>query len=151
MERTVQHWRYDNLIPSEPDYCSKVIGLILEQLKKSSWSNKDTFGIHMAMEEAIMNAIHHGNQCSPDKDVHVLVELFDDRFYSKITDQGCGFDPDALPDPTDEDNLENDCGRGVMLIRNFVDVVNYNEKGNSVELTKRRSDLQSDENASVEN
>jgi serine/threonine-protein kinase RsbW len=45
-----------------------------------------------------------------------------------------------LPDPTDEENLEKDCGRGVMLIMNFVDVVIYNAKGNSVELTKRKSE-----------
>ncbi len=143
MEKAAKPWRYDNRIPSQPDYCANVISLILEQLEKSSWSNKDTFGIHMAMEEAIMNAIHHGNHCAPDKDVHVLVELFDDRFYSKITDQGCGFDPDALPDPTAEENLEKDCGRGVMLIMNFVDVVVYNAKGNSIEITKRRSDVPS--------
>ena len=140
MEKTVQHWRYDNRIPSEPDYCAKIIGLVLEQLEKSSWNNKDTFGIHMAMEEAIMNAIHHGNQCASDKDVHILIEICRDRFYSKITDQGCGFDPDSLPDPTEEENLEKDCGRGVMLIMSFVDVVVYNAIGNSVELTKRKSD-----------
>lgn len=142
MEKTARNWRYENRIPSEPDCCADIIGLILDQLEKSNWSNKDTFGIHMAVEEAIMNAIHHGNHCAPDKDVHILIELSDDRFYAKITDQGCGFDPDALPDPTAEENLEKDCGRGVMLIMNFVDVVVYNAKGNSIEITKHRSELQ---------
>lgn len=139
MDKAEQIWRYDQRIPSEPDYCTKVITLVLEQLEKTKWNNKDTFGIHMAMEEAIMNAIHHGNACAPDKTVHVVIEIFDDRFYAKITDQGCGFDPDDLPDPTEDENVEKDCGRGVMLIMNFVDVVVYNAKGNSVELTKHRS------------
>jgi serine/threonine-protein kinase RsbW len=93
----------------------------------------------MAMEEAIMNAIHHGNQCDDDKDVHVLIEISAKYFYSRITDQGDGFDPNELPDPTDEENLEKSSGRGVMLMRSFVDEVVYNESGNSVELKKKKT------------
>ena len=150
MEKALSNWSYDNRIPSEPDHCATIVGLILEQLEKFSWCNKDTFGIHMAIEEAIMNAIHHGNHCAPDKDVHIEIELSEDRFYCKITDQGCGFDPNALPDPTAEENLEKECGRGVMLITNFVDVVVYNAKGNSVEITKNRSAPASVNDASPE-
>ncbi len=137
---TIEDWRYEHKIPSEPDYCAKVIHVLLDQLEKFSWSNKDTFGIHMAMEEAIMNAIRHGNQCAPNKDVQLEIEISKDRFYAKITDQGCGFDPEEIPDPTEEENLEKTCGRGVMLIRSFVDEVTYSKKGNSLELTKYRSE-----------
>ena len=150
MEKMVRHWSYDDRIPSEPDHCATIIGLVLEQLEKSGWANKDVFGIHMAMEEAILNAIHHGNHCAPDQDVHVVIELSEDRFYSKITDQGDGFDPTSLPDPTAEENLEKECGRGVLLIKSFVDVVVYNAKGNSLEITKHRSDLEGDDNANTE-
>lgn len=139
MGNLVQMWKYDERIPSEPDNCAAIIELLLSNLERAEWQNKDVFGIHMAMEEAVMNAIRHGNQCSPDKDVHVIIKLSENEFYAQITDQGCGFDPDELPDPTDDDNLEKTCGRGVMLIRNFVDEVKYNEKGNSVELFKNRS------------
>lgn len=93
----------------------------------------------MAMEEALMNAIHHGNQCAEDKEVHVRIEIWSHQFYSCITDQGCGFDPTELPDPTSEENLEKDSGRGVMLMKSFVDEVIYNDKGNSVELRKKKS------------
>ncbi|MFT5300066.1 MAG: serine/threonine-protein kinase RsbW [Mariniblastus sp.] len=136
---TVQDWNYDNSIPSEPDYCAKIIHLILDELEKHGWSNKDVFGIHMAMEEAIMNAIRHGNHCAPDKDVQVEISILSDRFYAKITDQGCGFDPTAIPDPTDDENVEKSSGRGVMLIKNFVDEIVYNDLGNSLELTKLKS------------
>ena len=146
----VRHWSYDNRIPSEPDHCATIIGLVLEQLEKSAWANKDVFGIHMAVEEAIMNAIHHGNRCAADKHVHVVIELSEDRFYSKITDQGCGFDPTSLPDPTAEENLEKECGRGVLLIKSFVDVAIYNAKGNSLEITKYRSDFEDSDNANTE-
>ena len=140
MGSTAQCWKYDNRVPSEPDYCAKIIGLLLDQLEKACWNNKDTFGIHMAMEEAIMNAIRHGNQCVPEKDVHVQIQICAKKFFAQITDQGDGFDPDDLPDPRDEENLEKTSGRGVMLIRSFVDEVIYNAVGNSIQLKKKKSD-----------
>ncbi len=57
-----------------------------------------------------------------------------------IRDQGRGFDPNSLPDPTDPANLEKAAGRGVLLMRSFMDEVSYNDRGNSVTLVKRRSD-----------
>jgi len=139
MERTSLDWKFENRFPSEPDICARIVEILLDRLEHSSWNNKDTFGIHMAMEEAIMNAIHHGNQCCNHKEVHVLIEISSFHFYSRITDQGCGFNPNELPDPTDLENLEKDSGRGVMLMKSFVDEVVYNEIGNSVELKKKKS------------
>ncbi len=132
-------WRFDKRIDSEPDNCAKIIETLLVQLESFGWSNRDSFGIHMAMEEAILNAIRHGNQCDPEKQVHVKIEICHERFYSQVTDQGAGFRLCDVPDPTLEENLDNTCGRGVMLIKNFVDQVQYNEAGNSVELVKTRS------------
>lgn len=132
-------WKFEQRIPSEPDVCAQIIATLLEQLERTKWSNKDIFGIHMAVEEAILNAIHHGNKCSPTKDVHLMIKICDKEFYASVTDQGSGFDPDEVPDPTAEENLENASGRGVMLIKNFVDEVVYNAKGNSVELRKLKT------------
>lgn len=139
MENTAQDWKFDHCIQSVPDACAEITVALLDQLEKTGWSNKDTFGIHMAVEEAVMNAIRHGNQCCPDKEVRVKIEILGDRFYACITDQGCGFDPDDLPDPTDDKNIENTSGRGVMLMRSFVDEVVFNDQGNSVELKKNKS------------
>lgn len=132
-------WEFDRKISSDPDNCAKIIGLLLEQLEKFEWSNRDVFAIHMAMEESILNAIRHGNQCSPDKTVHIRIEINDQKFYSQITDQGDGFDLEKVPDPTLEENLDKTSGRGVMLIKTFMDQVVYNEVGNSVELIKAKS------------
>lgn len=132
-------WEFDREISSDPNNCAKIITLILEQLERFEWSNRDVFAIHMAMEESILNAIRHGNGCSPDKSVHIQIELNKDKFYSRITDQGMGFDLEKVPDPTLEENLEKTSGRGVMLIRTFMDKVVYNEIGNSVELEKGRT------------
>ena len=139
MEDTAKDWKYDQHVPSEPDVCGKIVELLLDQLQAAGWVNKDVFGIHMAMEEAIMNAIRHGNQCSADKKVHVLIAISADQFYSKVTDEGDGFDPCKVPDPTLDENIGKTCGRGVVLMKSFVDEVIYNDKGNSVELKKSRT------------
>lgn len=139
MGNTIQDWTYDNHVPSKPDVCAEITVVIVNQLEKLGWSNKDVFGIHMALEEALMNAIRHGNLCSPDKQVHVEITICTDVFTATITDEGAGFNPEDLPDPTEDENVEKSCGRGVMLMKNFVDEVIYNQKGNSVQIKKNKS------------
>jgi len=133
-------WQFERRIPSDPDYCAKIVALVLEQLARFKWSNRDVFAIHMAMEESILNAIRHGNRCSPNKQVHIRIQVNQQEFYSCVTDEGEGFKLEEVPDPTLEENLENPSGRGVMLIQTFMDQVVYNEKGNSVQLFKQRRD-----------
>ena len=140
MNETTWLWKLDISIPSHPDEGVVIIRQLLDQLEQQGWNERDVFGIHMAMEEAVMNAIKHGNQRDPDKSVHVLAALSCDRFYAQVTDEGPGFDPEDVPDPTLEENLEKPCGRGLMLMKNFVDGVKFNKQGNSVELTKQRTD-----------
>jgi len=93
----------------------------------------------MAMEEAILNSIRHGNKCQSGTFVHVVMELDDVQFSGTVTDEGAGFDPETVPDPTNDSNLEKCSGRGVMLIKHFVDEVNYNDCGNSVSMRKKKS------------
>ena len=133
-------WSFDKKIQSELDNCAKIVEAVLGKLYAFQWCNRDTFGIHMAMEEAVTNAIRHGNKCDPAKTVHVEIEICGARFYSRVTDQGQGFSPADLPDPTLEENLEKTSGRGVMLMTSFVDKVTYNDAGNSVELEKKKSE-----------
>lgn len=139
----VKGWLFDDSISSHPDHCAPFIGVLLARLQEFGWNGRDAFGIRMAMEEAILNAIVHGNQRDPQKLVHVFVRLTSNRFYAKITDEGDGFDPHQVPDPTLDENLYRECGRGVMLIRKFVDSAQYNTKGNSVELKKTKTSAKS--------
>jgi len=138
MNDAIWVWQFDQRIPSSPESGVHAIRQLLDQLEQRDWSPKCVFGIHMAMEEAVMNAIKHGNKRDPSKHVHVMVNLSENQFYARITDQGEGFDPEEVPDPTLDENLEKPSGRGLMLMTNFVDSVQYNEIGNSVELTKIR-------------
>jgi serine/threonine-protein kinase RsbW len=96
------------------------------------------FRLQVALSEALANAIVCGNDEDPAKRVLVEAEVRPETFRITITDEGRGFDPDALPNPLAPDRLEDTCGRGVFLIRKLVDHVAFNERGNSLCMTLRR-------------
>lgn len=124
----------------------------------------DQVRIGIALEEALVNAFYHGNlevsselresdydayqallesRCQEEpyslRKIHVEAKLSPERAEFVIMDEGKGFDPNALPDPTDPANLEKVSGRGVLLMRTFMDEISYNDKGNQVTLVKFRS------------
>ena len=131
-------WQCDYSIPSDTREGRRIAEQVLEQLETRQWSRHDIFGVHLAMEEALVNAIMHGNHMDEDKQVHVRCRLSADRIRIEITDEGEGFDPARLPNPTDPDRLESPRGRGVMLMRTFMSRIEYSPSGNSVILEKRR-------------
>jgi serine/threonine-protein kinase RsbW len=97
--------------------------------------------IGLAVREAAINAIRHGNREDSALQVRILLEVLSDGIRVEIRDQGEGFDPDAAPDPTDEDNLLRTSGRGLLLIRAFVDDVRIEfekGRGTTVTLVKKR-------------
>ena len=131
-------WNYDDKIPSDSSVGCDLIIKLIDQLEKLGWSEKELFGVHVAIEEAIMNAIRHGNNFSQEKQVHVIAQFSPVNFYLYVTDEGSGFRPDDVPDPTLDENLEMGSGRGLMLMRHYMDEVNYNDVGNSVVIQKHR-------------
>lgn len=98
------------------------------------------FAIRLALEEAITNAFVHGNSTVPDATVIVDYHVDARTVDVAVEDQGPGFNPDHLPDPTREENLSKPSGRGVMLMRAYMTEVVFNEPGNRVRLTYRRQD-----------
>ncbi|MGE3808509.1 MAG: ATP-binding protein, partial [Gemmataceae bacterium] len=84
------------------------------------------------------NAIKHGNQLCPEKCVHISYHVACERCDIQIEDEGNGFDPAELPDPTDPENLERPCGRGVFMMRHFMTHVEHNARGNAVRMLKLR-------------
>src|SRR5262249_27203083 len=82
---------------------------IASALQANSYSEHDIFSIRLALEEALVNAIKHGNQMDPDKRVFVTYCVTPTRFEIKITDEGAGFNPEDVPDPTAPENLERPC------------------------------------------
>ena len=124
------------VIPSDPTEARRVQEQIERLLQDRATSDHDLFGIKLALEEALVNAIKHGNQYDRARKVRIAYRLLPDRFEVQITDEGQGFDPSGVPDPTAPENLERPGGRGLMLMRRFMTEVAFNERGNSVAMCK---------------
>lgn len=127
------------IIPSRLDDARVMEEQILEAAEQKGFDEGDMFAIKLALEEAFVNAVKHGNQDDATKHVSVSYEVTDDELRVTIADEGTGFDPGGVPDPTDDANLERPCGRGLMLIRAYMDEVEHSPNGNEVRLLKRRS------------
>jgi len=112
---------------------------VLGQAGRCGYSEAALFAIKLALEEGLNNAIKHGNASDPDKTVEILFEVGPEAAAVTITDQGEGFDPSGVPDPTADENLEKPSGRGIMLMRAYMDEVRYNRQGNQVHLVKRNT------------
>jgi len=125
----------DVRVPSDHAEARRVQEAIEQELAHRA-TDQELFGVRLALEEALVNAIKHGNQLDRTKVVHISFRFLSDRFQIRITDEGVGFDPSDVPDPTAIENLERPCGRGLMLMRHYMTEVDYNERGNSVFMTK---------------
>lgn len=125
-------------IPSDLAEARRVQELIERTLQSASYTDHEIFAIKLALEEALVNAIKHGNQMDPDKQVFIVYNVTNDRFDIRITDEGAGFNPDDVPDPTAIENLERPCGRGLLLMRGFMTEVEYHGRGNVVRMAKVR-------------
>jgi serine/threonine-protein kinase RsbW len=128
--RLVAHTRADALAISE-QFCT--------ELYAAGFTNNDILAIRLALEEALVNGIHHGNRDDPNKQVDVRYSIHPDRVVLMIEDEGPGFNPDIVPDPRARENAHRLCGRGVFLMRNYMTWVRFNERGNRVTMCKRKT------------
>ena len=136
-------WRLSIDLPSERGSNRQVTDELLTQLGAHGWPPADVFAVHLAVEEAIVNAIVHGNTLALAKKVHVECEVSADRVRVAIADEGPGFDPGSVPDCTSDERLQAPSGRGVMLMRSFMTTIEYNAAGNAVVLEKVREPAES--------
>jgi len=126
-------------IPSELGEARLVQSDIETALVSAHFNEREIFAIKLALEEALVNAIKHGNCLDPDKRVHVEYSVHDDKFEIRIRDEGTGFDPDCVPDPTDPQYIERPCGRGLLLMRHYMSHVEYSDKGRTLHMWKLRN------------
>lgn len=129
--------QFEIWIPNDTEEGRQIQERIASLLEQHSWPMRDVFGMRLAMEEALVNAIKHGNRMDSSKQVFISCRFETNEISVVIEDQGDGFDLTQVPDPTEEDNLEKPGGRGIMLIRSFMTSVEYNDRGNRLTLTKR--------------
>lgn len=109
---------------------------ILPKLKAHNFSEDDIFAIHLALEEAFINAVNHGNRMDPEKEIKIEYSVGEGKVEISMTDEGRGFDPDAVPDPRYGENLYKAGGRGLLLICSYMDIVEFNKLGNRVRMVK---------------
>ena len=128
------------LIASRTEECSQVLSQMTDELNARGYSGREVFGVRLAIEEALVNAIKHGNGGDPSKGVQIAFHIDDQEASISITDEGDGFCVVDVPDPTQPDYIGRPCGRGILLMRSFMTTVKYNDQGNSVMMTLRRSD-----------
>lgn len=122
---------YENVVrfPSDTTVGHELQEKILQLLSDQGFSEKVLFGIRLSVEEALINAIKHGNKLDPDKQVRVSYTINNEHFLIEIEDQGNGFDPSDIPDPTAPENLERPSGRGLLLMKAYMTECEFLEGG----------------------
>ena len=141
-KRMIKHsdwtWIKEARLPSVCGAGHQFLSELLAALKQHNWNRQDLFGVHLATEEALANAIRHGNGFDQSKQVHITCQLNPNHLVLEIADEGAGFDPACVPDCTDRQNLQRPGGRGIMLMRKYMSKVEYIEGGHRVVMEKQR-------------
>jgi serine/threonine-protein kinase RsbW len=112
---------------------------LVQAMRQAAYGARDLFGVRLAVEEAVFNAVKHGHQGRANLAVWVRYHVTKEQVLVEVEDQGPGFNPEQVADPRTPDNLERTSGRGLFLMRCYCTWVQYNDKGNRVTLCKRRS------------
>jgi len=111
---------------------------ILRNVESLGYEERDRFAVRLAVEEATTNAIIHGNKEDPDKKVRIDYGVYKDRVSITVSDEGKGFDYSKVENCTEPDHIGRTGGRGVCLIREFMDEISPNENGNSLTMVRFR-------------
>jgi serine/threonine-protein kinase RsbW len=118
-------------------------GPLLDRLEAAmaarGYPQQDRFAVRLALEEAVANAVQHGHGGDPSKEVRVRCRVTSAQVLAEVEDEGPGFDPTWVPDPTAPENLGKPRGRGLLLMRSYLTRVRFSGPGNRVTLCKRRS------------
>ena len=101
------------------------------------YARRFNLNFRVGLTEALSNAMLYGNDGDPEKRVRVEVTVKVEEVAVRVTDQGVGFDPESVPDPTLPDNITKTGGRGIFLMKSLMDEVRFNDQGNSVTLVLR--------------
>jgi serine/threonine-protein kinase RsbW len=120
-------------VPTDLDVVEEAVDLVARHCLASGVAPRAArFVMRVVLCEALANAIQYGNRLDPSKRVEVRVEVGDDAVKVHVRDEGSGFDPTTIPDPTTATRIDADQGRGLFLIRQLVDEVRFNDRGNAI-------------------
>ncbi|CAN5441523.1 ATP-binding protein [soil metagenome] len=123
--------------PSALSLMHSILDYLMKRVEKNGIVDAENSNLFIALDEAFVNAIKHGNKFDADKIVRISAEVSPTEARFTIEDEGEGFDVNAIPDPCDPENLFKSSGRGVLIIHNIMDEVSYNERGNRLTMIKK--------------
>jgi serine/threonine-protein kinase RsbW len=109
-----------------------------DAMARCGFDDDECFAVKLAVEESVINAMKHGNKFQKERKVRVCFEVDAEKVVIKVKDEGVGFNPETVPDPTCDENLAKPNGRGIMLMRAYMDDIRYSECGTEVTMLKRR-------------
>jgi serine/threonine-protein kinase RsbW len=131
------HEKIEFELPSDLSLMNGVLQYLLERVQRLGLIKPERSNLFIALDEAFVNAVKHGNKNDPHKLVKITAELSPKEACFTVEDEGDGFNVKEIPDPCDPANLFKTSGRGVLLIYNIMDEVEYNAQGNRVKMVKR--------------
>jgi len=134
------HEKIEFELPSDVSLMNGVLQYLIERVAKLGVIKPERSNLFIALDEAFVNAVKHGNKNDPTKLVRITAELSPQEARFTVEDEGDGFDVEQIPDPRDPENLFKASGRGVLLIYNIMDKVEYNARGNRLTMVKRPED-----------
>lgn len=134
-----EQFQFEISIPSRIAEAQAVQERIVQHMEQLTYSMRDIFAIRLAIEEALTNAIRHGNRRDESKQVHVSCQIDTSKLRIAITDDGEGFDPADVPDPTSEEFLERTSGRGILLMRTYMSLCEHSMGGRRITIERERN------------
>ncbi|MBF0477877.1 MAG: ATP-binding protein [Candidatus Omnitrophica bacterium] len=127
---------FDQTIPSDMSGVTEFVSAVFEKLSFLSFDEPTVFNLKLCLHEAVVNAIKHGNKLNSKLRVRVIIKNEENKLIFEVDDQGEGFDPQSIPDPTAEENILKCSGRGVFLIKNIMDDVQFQNNGKTIKMVK---------------
>jgi len=125
-------------LPATPESADSVLQEIMGALEKNNFPCGDLDEVRLALREALNNAVKHGSRLNPKKMIHAAYRLDpQEGLWVSIRDEGNGFDPNRVPDPTTPENLERFSGRGIFMIRELMDKVEFRDNGREIQMQRR--------------
>jgi serine/threonine-protein kinase RsbW len=138
------------VVDSKPSAVVEVCEQILSKLKENNFDKDDIFAVHLTLEEAFLNAVKHGNKNDPTKKVKIDYSVNAEKVEITITDEGEGFEPESVDDPRFGDGLYEPGGRGLLLMNSYMDIVKFNEHGNTVHMVRYKEKPHLTDNSQIQ-
>ena len=135
-----QPQKHQRTILGDRESFDEVQDTVLTLMRDFGFSDHDLFSIRVAFEEALANALLHGHQGDVGLEINVTWLVTDEFIEIEVTDHGMGDNPETIPDPTADENLSLPSGRGLAMIRAFMNEVHVNDRGNHVRMIRHKTE-----------